>query len=395
MLIIRSVLRNDPYSALMWLLCALLFSGVYCQSAVANVQINDVRIWSAPTHTRVVFDISAAVEYKVFVLSNPARVVIDFSDVQLKNRLPAIAKAARLLKHLRSAEHQGDVLRVVLGLKFTVRPKSFILLPNGDYGHRLVVDLIPADSTATRQPLPPPKLSGQPHDIVVAIDAGHGGEDPGAISINGDYEKVIVLKIAKHLAVAVNKTPGIKAVLIRDGDYYIGLRQRIEKARQHKADLFISIHADSARNRKVRGAGVYVLSFKGVSSEQARRLANKENAADQIGGVRLDDTSPYLATMLLDMSQTVTAKYSELLGTRVLISLNSRLSKVHKKHIERADFVVLKSPDIPSILVETGFLSNRKDAARLSETKNQRIVAEAILVGILDFLPTLRLAKEQ
>ncbi len=370
----------------------LLLSGFgYGVMAVAEVQINDVRIWSGPSHTRVVFDTTAAVRHEAFMLSSPARAVIDFEAARLNTRLPAIANGTRLLERMRSAERSGGVLRVVLDLKAAVRLKSFTLSPNSDYGYRLVVDLIAADSDAA--PPPPPKRSARSHDIVVAIDAGHGGEDPGAIAVNGDYEKTVVLQIAKYLAAMVNQAPGMKAVLLRKGDYYIGLRKRTALARQYRADMFISVHADSARNRKARGAGVYVLSTKGASSEQARWLANKENAADRIGGVSFDDTVPFLNTMLLDMSQTAIAKYSSDFGTQVLKSLNRQLRKVHKKRIERAGFVVLKSPDIPSILVEAGFLSNRKDAARLRTREGQRTVALAILAGIHDFLPALRLAK--
>ena len=366
-----------------------LLLAVICNIALADpVRINGIRMWPAPDHTRVVFDVSRPVQHEVFVLSDPERIVIDFSNTRLAIKtLPPVPDSNRLLQRLRSATRNKTNLRMVLDLNTVVRPKSFMLRPNGDYGHRLVIDLIAADakptpsnSSLTPRPLPGRKRS---RDVIVVVDAGHGGEDPGAISINGLYEKNIVLQIAKRLAEMIDNQKDLRAVLVRDGDYYIGLRKRMESARHHQADLFISIHADSARNRRAQGAGVYILSITGASSEAARWLAKKQNAADLIGGVSLDDKEETIASVLLDLSQTATGEASAKIGVQVLKALNSQIGKIHKQHVERAGFMVLKSPDIPSILVEAGFLSSRKDESRLRSAKGQHEVAKAILSGIL------------
>lgn len=252
-----------------------------------TVAVSGVRLWTAPDHTRLVFDASAAIDHKVFSLEDPQRLVIDLQAVKLQASPPAPKAEDPLIRRIRSAERNGGQdLRVVLDLKQSVRPKSFLLKPNREYGHRLVVDLYPSVQAAGKAAQAVTKSIDQARsrDVVIAIDAGHGGEDPGARGPKGTYEKNAVLAIARKLEALVEREPGMRPVMIRDGDYYVGLRQRMEKAHQARADLFISIHADAFRDRRVRGSSVYTLSERGASSEAARWLADSENAADLVGG---------------------------------------------------------------------------------------------------------------
>ena len=378
----------------------ILAVGLGCLVALsvpaATVQVESIRTWPAPDHSRIVLDIDRPAEYTVFVLQDPDRVVIDLRDGKLLKRVPGARSGDRLLARIRAAHRtrpdrrSGDgnreFLRVVLDMKQRVRPKSFLLKPNQKYGHRLVVDVYPADARSR------PKTAkeagdatpGTPRDVVVAIDAGHGGEDPGAISKSGLREKDVVLAISRALKRRIDRTPGIDAVLVRDGDYYVGLRRRTEIARRHGADLFVSIHADAFRDARVSGSAVYILSRRGASSEAARWLAEQENTADFVGGVSLDDKDDLLASVLVDLQQTATLSASSEVGGNVLRSLGA-VGRRHKRRVEQAGFLVLKSPDIPSILVETGFLTNPSDATRLSSTAHQGKVASAILDGILRY----------
>ena len=369
----------------------LFVIGLGCLLALsvrAGVNVENIRTWPAPDHTRVVLDLDHPAEYALFVLDGPDRVVVDLRDTRLVKRVPRANPADRLLAGIRAAPRKRTGLRVVLDLKQPVRPKSFLLKPNQKYGHRLVIDLhVKAsgpDPAAVRKPAGRSGSPGTLRDAVVAIDAGHGGEDPGAVTRSKIQEKDVVLAIARELARRVDRTRGMKAVLIRDGDYYVGLRRRMEIARRHDADLFLSIHADSFRDPRVSGSSVYILSRRGASSEAARWLAERENASDFVGGVSLDDKDGQLASVLLDLSQTATLVKSSDLGARVLKTLG-RAGKRHKRRVGRAGFLVLKSPDIPSILVETGFLTNPSDAKRLSNPKHQRTVAQAILEGIRNY----------
>ena len=366
----------------------LFVIGLGCLLALsvrAGVNVENIRTWPAPDHTRVVLDLDHPTEYALFVLDGPDRVVVDLRDTRLLKRVPRANPADRLLAGIRAAPRKRTGLRVVLDLKQPVRPKSFLLKPNRKYGHRLVIDLHTkasgSDTAAVRKPARRSDSPGTQRDVVVAIDAGHGGEDPGAVTRSKIQEKDVVLAIARELARRIDRTRGMKAVLIRDGDYYVGLRRRMEIARQRDADLFVSIHADSFRDSRVSGSSVYILSRRGASSEAARWLAERENASDFVGGVSLDDKDGQLASVLLDLSQTATLVKSSDLGERVLKTLG-RAGKRHKRRVGRAGFLVLKSPDIPSILVETGFLTNPSDAKRLSNPKHQRTVAQAILEGI-------------
>ena len=363
----------------------------------AAVDVKNIRIWPAPDHTRVVLDIDRPVEYALFVLRDPDRVVVDLRDARLAKRVPGARPGDRLLARIRAAQRKRaerqardgtrNDLRVVLDMKQRVRPKSFLLKPNRKYGHRLVIDVYPAGGEATETTLPKRVAGGAPEGrrkVVVAVDAGHGGEDPGAITRSGIREKNVVLAIARALKRRIDRTPGMKAVLIRDGDYYVGLRRRTEIARRRGADLFVSIHADSFRDPRVSGSSVYVLSRRGASSEAARWLAQQENASDFVGGVSIDDKDDLLASVLVDLQQTATLSASAEVGGQVLGSLG-RIGRRHKRRIEQAGFLVLKSPDIPSILIETGFLTNPTDAKRLSNSKHQEQVARAILDGILRY----------
>ena len=376
----------------------VLAIGLGCLMALsvraATVSVENIRTWPAPDHTRIVLDVDRPVEYALFVLRDPDRVVVDLRGARLLKGVPKARPGDRLLTRIRAAHRKpakrsardgkGDDLRVVLDMKRRVRPKSFLLKPNRKYGHRLVIDVYPAGATQTaavreQAGSGPP---GQRRDVVVAVDAGHGGDDPGAVTRSGLREKDVVLAIAKALGRRIDRIPGMKAVLIRSGDYFVGLRRRTEIARRHGAHLFVSIHADSFRSPRVSGSGVYILSHRGASSEAARWLAQQENASDFVGGVSIDDKDDLLASVLVDLQQTATRSASAEVGGQVLKSLG-RVGKRHKRRVEQAGFLVLKSPDIPSILIETGFLTNPSDAKRLSNPKHQEKVAGAILEGIL------------
>ena len=369
--------------------CLLALSASSLPAAPVNVE--NIRTWPAPDHTRIVLDVDRPVEYALFVLHDPDRVVVDLRGARLSKKVPRARPEDRLLARIRAAQRKRarngprDDLRVVLDMKQRVRPKSFLLKPNQKYGHRLVIDVYPKGGGAEK-PVARKRAadgaSGKPRNVVVAVDAGHGGEDPGAVTRSGIREKDVVLAIARALGRRIDRAPGMKAVLIRSGDYYVGLRRRTEIARKHGADLFVSIHADSFRSPRVSGSSVYVLSRRGASSEAARWLAQQENASDFVGGVSIDDKDDVLASVLVDLQQTATRSASAEVGSQVLKSLG-RIGKRHKRRVEHAGFLVLKSPDIPSILIETGFLTNPSDAKRLSNPKHQEKVSRAILDGIL------------
>jgi N-acetylmuramoyl-L-alanine amidase len=355
-----------------------------------TVDFKDVRLWAAPDHTRVVFDTSGAVTpKKVFSLQNPDRVVIDVPAAQAATVLQSGNNASGLVKAVRTARNKDNSLRIVLDLKQSAKPRTFSLKPNGQYGHRLVIDLYEAgaSNSAAKKTAVKKSVAHTPaalRDLVVAIDAGHGGDDPGAIGRRGTREKTVVLAIARKLAELIRKEPGMRPVMIREGDYYIGLRQRINKARKHNADLFISIHADGFRDHRAHGSSVFVLSRRGASSEMGRWLEAKENAADLAGGVSLDDKDDLLAEVLLDLSQSATIEASHEVAANMLGGLK-RLGKMHKSSVQRAGFVVLKSPDIPSILIETAFISNPQEENKLRDKRHQQKLAQAMLSGIRDY----------
>lgn len=355
-------------------------------ASAASLQVQGVRLWAAPDSTRVVFDVSGPADHRLFTLENPNRLVIDLDDATIDSGVRKAFERAGVVKNFRSGKRGQQDLRLVLDLDAPVKPKSFVLKPNEQYGHRLVIDLFKAGGKQAAAPkkIQPRNAPTKLRDLVIAIDAGHGGEDPGARGKKGTREKDVVLAIARRLAGMIDKEPGMRAVLVRDGDYYIGLRKRMEIARKHRADLFISVHADAFRDRRVHGASVYAVSQRGASSEMARWLAARENAADLVGGVSLDDKDDLLAEVLLDLAQTATLEVSNEVATNVLAEMK-RIGKVHKNTVQHAGFVVLKSPDIPSLLVETAFISNPSEENRLRSSSHQQKVAQAIMTGVRNY----------
>ena len=349
-------------------------------ASAGTVRIDNVRIWAAPDSTRVVFDVSTPVHHSVELLSDPFRVVLDIDDAEIAGSLSQPTLDDKFLHRVRTGPHEGG-LRVVLDLKKYARMKSFLLQPNQQYGNRLVIDLYGDEAETVAGEMLPAQEAPAKRDIVIAIDAGHGGEDPGARGPKGTYEKHVVLELARRLMDMINRESGMSAVLVRDGDYYLSLRKRMELARRHRADLFLSVHADAFRDPRVRGASVYVLSQRGSSSEHARWLAEQENASDLIGGVSLDDKDDMLAAVLLDLSQTASLEASLEVADRVLRGLK-KVGAVHRSRVESAAFAVLKSPDIPSILVETAYISNPDEERKLRTSEYQQRMAAAILEGL-------------
>ncbi|MCF6353937.1 MAG: N-acetylmuramoyl-L-alanine amidase [Candidatus Polarisedimenticolaceae bacterium] len=350
-----------------------------------NLSIDGLRLWAAPDHTRLVFDTSGPVAHTLMKLTQPDRLVIDISNTRLNAAIPAVSQGDRYVQNVRSGVRNTNDLRVVLDLKHKVHPKSFMLKPNRQYGHRLVIDLYGADESGRKKPEAVKTVNKNGlRDIVIAIDAGHGGEDVGAIGPGGSHEKKITMAIAQKLKVLIQAAPGMRPVMTRDGDYYVTLRKRMEIARQQKADLFISIHADAFRDPRVKGASVYTLSNRGASSEAARWLAKSENSADLVGGVSLDDKDVLLASVLLDLSQTATRQVSSEAADRVYRQLK-KVGDVHGRRVQQAGFVVLKSPDIPSVLVETAFISNPGEERKLNDPRHQKRLAKAIFRGVRSY----------
>jgi N-acetylmuramoyl-L-alanine amidase len=402
---------------------------------VAHVQaattVTAARVWPSAEYTRITLESAKPITHKMVMLKNPDRLVLDLNDVELgpalKTLTDKILSGDPYIKQVRVGNFKPGVVRMVVDLKSEIKPEIFLLPPAGEYKHRLVLDIYPpldplmamldqrdkpaeaappADSAtsqespaATETPalpdtanLPPevkpqeikPQLSPNKEDIrllTIAIDAGHGGEDPGARGANGSHEKHITLSIAKKLKALIDAEPNMRGVLTRDGDYFIPLHGRVVKARKVNADLFISIHADAFTRPEARGSSVFALSERGATSASARYLAKKENESDLIGGVSLDDKDPYLARTLLDLSQTATINDSLKLGKAVLGHIGE-INTLHKRSVEQAGFAVLKSPDIPSILVETAFISNPEEERKLNDDAYQDRLANAILSGI-------------
>jgi N-acetylmuramoyl-L-alanine amidase len=372
----RRAHRSTAFAALL-LLCSAAFGA-------GAPEIAAVRLWDSPEYTRAVFDLSAPIEYQVFALGNPDRLVLDFRGARLSGNFESPGGKGAV-KGLRSGRPGADRLRIVLDLGAGVRPKSFLLTPAEGRGHRLVVDLYPATATAARPVVKSAEevADGQ-RDVIVAIDPGHGGEDPGALGASRTREKDVTLAIARELAAAIEAEPGMTAVLIRDGDYFVPLKERYEKARDARADLFISIHADAFRNRSASGMSVFMLSQRGASSEAARWLADRENASDLVGGVKLDDKDGTLAAVLLDLSQGATLGASDAVANHVLRGLK-QLGHMHKREVQRANFVVLRSPDVPSILIETAFISNPAEEKRLRDVAHQKRLSGAVLEGVRNY----------
>lgn len=402
-----------------------LMAGV---SSVHAATVESMRLWAAPDHARLVFDLSEAAHANVFSLANPDRLVIDLDESHLDTDASTLPLEGSAIEAVRTGVRDGGGLRVVLELNRAVEPRHFVLPPNDQYGHRLVVDLeYPGESavdnpidpieamirdqemlaqrsntqaqaqvpgseasptTPTSTPEPVEVQPAQPHprrDIIIAVDPGHGGEDPGAIGPGGTREKDIVLDIGRRLAADINATPGFKAVLTRDGDYYLGLRQRTQLAREQKADFFVSVHADAFSSPRPQGSSVFALSQRGATSETAQWLADSENRSDLIGGVdgslSLRDKDQVLRGVLLDLTMTATLNDSLSIGGEVLDRLG-RINRLHKSRVEQAGFMVLKSPDIPSLLIETGFVSNPEEERRLRDPVHQQALAQAIFGGL-------------
>ena len=345
-------------------------------------QVHDVRLWRAPDHTRIVFDLTGPAEHKVMMLVDPSRIVLDIQDTQLQAKLSGLKLADTPVQKIRSGVREGDDLRVVLEINAKVDYRSFALKANEQVGDRLVLDLY--DQQVRVAEVKKSVKQTAKRDIIVAIDAGHGGEDPGALGPGRVREKDVVLAIAKELSALFKADVGFQPTMIRTGDYYVSLKGRRDLARKRQADLFVSVHADAFKRKEANGASVYALSTRGATSTAASYLAKRENAADLVGGVTLSDKDDVLAGVLADLSMTSTLDTSLKLGDKVLRNVDN-VARLHKNNVEQAGFAVLKSPDIPSILVETGFISNPKEAKKLATSSYQRSMARAIHRGIRDW----------
>ena len=362
------------------ILCLVACAAVLAAPAWAT-EIHSVRATQNDGYVRVAFDLSALPDYKLFEIAHPDRLVIDVGAATLDGGFAA-PRDTGVLKGVRTGRHGKDGIRVVLDLAAAVQPKSFVQ-PRGRSGaYRLIVDLYTKGRNAPVKSMA--ALEAKPRDVVIAIDAGHGGVDPGATGAGGTHEKDITLAVARDLARLVDKQPGMHAVLTRDGDYFIPLQERYQKAREAKADLFVSIHADAYASGDARGSSVWVLSPRGATNEAARWLADRENRADLVGGVKLEDKDKTLAAVLLDLSQGATAEASDAVAKRVLHAL-AQIGPTHRGYVEKANFVVLRSPDVPSILVETAFITNPAEEKRLKSPVQRQKLAEAILGGVRNY----------
>ena len=355
--------------------------------SVSAAQIRNARLWRSDEKLRLVFDLSGPVRYRTFSLSAPERLIIDVSGANLSGDFSQLTLNGTVIRSIRSGPFgQGDT-RIVLDLSNPVLLNSFLLAPQDGQSHRLVLDLVTA-KTPPVSPMVPretPKIGAHPkRDIIVVVDPGHGGKDPGAVGARGEREKDVVLSIAQLLAKRLKKEKGFDVKLVRNDDFFVPLRKRVEIARQHKADMFISVHADAAPRLTASGASVYCLSEGGATSATARFMAQRENGADLLGAtslLNLRDKDPMLAGVILDMSMNATIAASLQLGNTVLGSL-AGITTLHQKRVEQAGFAVLKSPDVPSILVETGFISNVRDSQRLVTARHQQAVADGLFEGL-------------
>ncbi|MFP6830839.1 MAG: N-acetylmuramoyl-L-alanine amidase [Pseudomonas sp.] len=355
--------------------------------SVSATQIRQARLWRSEEKVRLVFDLSGPVSYKTFTLSAPERLIIDVSGASLGGDFSQLALNDTVIRAIRSGPlGQGDT-RIVLDLSSPVLLNSFLLAPQDGQSHRLVLDLVSANpiQIAPKVPRETPQISAHPkRDIIVVVDPGHGGKDPGAVGAKGEREKDVVLSIAQLLAKRLKKEKGFDVKLVRNDDFFVPLRKRVAIARQHKADIFISVHADAAPRLTASGASVYCLSEGGATSATARFMAQRENGADLLGAtslLNLKDKDPMLAGVILDMSMNATIAASLQLGSTVLGSL-ADITTLHQKRVEQAGFAVLKSPDVPSILVETGFISNARDSQRLVTARHQQAVADGLFKGL-------------
>jgi N-acetylmuramoyl-L-alanine amidase len=356
-------------------------------------QIRNARLWRSDDKLRLVFDLSGPVQYKTFSLTAPERLIIDLSGAVLSGDFSQLELKNTGITSIRSGHFGKSDTRIVLDLAAPMRLTSFVLPPQEGQGHRLVLDLTgatqaPRQIAAERAPLVALVEKAHPKgDIMVVVDPGHGGKDPGAIGSKGQREKDVVLSIAQLLARRLKREKGFDVKLVRNDDFFVPLRKRVDIARQHKADMFISVHADAAPRLTASGASVYALSEGGATSATARFMAQRENGADLLGAttlLNLKDKDPMLAGVILDMSMNATIASSLQLGSSVLGSLQS-ITSLHQKRVEQAAFAVLKSPDVPSILVETGFISNARDAQRLVTARHQQAVADGLFDGLKNY----------
>jgi N-acetylmuramoyl-L-alanine amidase len=352
---------------------------------VSATQIRNARLWRSDDKLRLVFDLSGPVQYKTFSLSAPERLIIDLSGANLSGDFSQLALSNTVIRSIRSGQFGVGDTRIVLDLSGPVQLASFLLPPQDGQGHRLVLDL---KTAAPLQMAAAPEASiDKAHpkrDIIVVVDPGHGGKDPGAVGAKGEREKDVVLSIAQLLAKRLKREKGFDVKLVRNDDFFVPLRKRVEIARKHNADMFISVHADAAPRLTASGASVYCLSEGGATSATARFMAQRENGADLLGAtslLNLKDKDPMLAGVILDMSMNATLAASLQLGSTVLGSL-AGITTLHQKRVEQAGFAVLKSPDVPSILVETGFISNARDSQRLVTARHQQAVADGLFEGL-------------
>lgn len=354
--------------------------------SVSATQIRNARLWRSDDKLRLVFDLSGSVSYKTFTLSAPERLIIDMSGASLSGDFSQLALSGTPIRSIRSGHFGQGNTRIVLDLSSPVQLNSFLLAPQDGQGHRLVLDLMSASAGVPASvPRETPQEKSHPkRDIMVVVDPGHGGKDPGAIGAKGEREKDVVLSIAQLLARRLKREEGFDVKLVRNDDFFVPLRKRVEIARQHKADMFISVHADAAPRLTASGASVYCLSEGGATSATARFMAQRENGVDLLGAtslLNLKDKDPMLAGVILDMSMNATIAASLQLGNTVLGSL-AGITTLHQKRVEQAGFAVLKSPDVPSILVETGFISNPRDSQRLVTARHQQAVADGLFEGL-------------
>jgi N-acetylmuramoyl-L-alanine amidase len=405
-----------------------VLAAFYPSFALSNTEVASTRMWPSKEYTRVTIEAASHIRYSVFSVPSPERIVLDLEGVAPSPHLDAlpgkVAADDPYVKSIRIGRFKPTVLRIVFDLKDEARAEAFALSPVGSYGHRLVIDIYPLkpidplmalvqqseqqDATAgeAREPAtettsvrvtpvsidpsagsagrPAPGAAGS-RPVIVAIDAGHGGEDPGAIGPLGTHEKDVTLAIARRLRDLINAEPGMRAFLTRDGDYFVALHTRVQKARRVQADLFVSIHADAFIKPHARGSSVFALSERGATSAAAQWLAKRENDADLVGGLNLDVRDPYLKQTLLDLSQTATINDSLKLGRSVLGEIGE-INTLHKSGVEQAGFAVLKAPDIPSILVETAFITNPAEERRLRSDAYQRRMASAVMSGLKRYL---------
>jgi N-acetylmuramoyl-L-alanine amidase len=361
-------------------------SGVATMSAVpfvakaaAGARVKDIRLSTHNGYVRLVFDLDRSVDHSVFALNKPERIVLDLKNTKMTHGMVDRVSAHSLIRRIRSGVRDGDDLRVVFDLQQEVKPRSFLLGPSGSSGHRLVLDL------HDEQVKPAAAEKKQLRDVIVAIDAGHGGKDPGATGKNGTYEKTVTLQIAKKLEQKINAQKGMKAVLVRKNDRFMRLRERIRKAREYDADMMISLHADSFPDPRARGSSIYALSVDGATSETAKLLAEKENAADLLfGDVDLAVEDEMVKEVLFDLSLTGTIQSSLDIGDEILQQIKS-VNRVHKKQVQQAGFAVLKAPNIPSVLIETAFISNPREEKNLKSSAHQKKVANAISKGVTNY----------